>query len=148
MGFFSKLRDIAYDFVYREGDFTLQFFADFFRGTDKVNRKAHQQPPKQSKQEEPFTYDERLFFDGLLKRKQGEKQIAYWKRKKALLKMTDKKRFVREAMDAQKQKEKGDDTARKLKIERESKKRRQEMQRVKMAKYDAIEKTESRGMKS
>tara|TARA_Y100000389_G_C17186874_1_gene376848 strand:+ start:230 stop:670 length:441 start_codon:yes stop_codon:yes gene_type:complete len=145
MGFFSKLRDIAYDFVYREGDFTLQFFADFFRGTD--DRKARQQPSKQSQKEEPFTYDERLFFDGLLKRKQGEEQMAYWKRRKALLKMTDKKRFVHEAMDAQKQQKKGEDKARKFEIERESKKRRQEMQRVKMAKYDAIEKKESKGMK-
>ncbi|MCU7909053.1 MAG: hypothetical protein KZQ71_10750 [Candidatus Thiodiazotropha sp. (ex Lucinoma aequizonata)] len=50
MDFFEKILDLTYRFVKREGDFSLQFFADFIRGTST----RQDEKIKKSKSEVPL----------------------------------------------------------------------------------------------
>lgn len=111
-GFFSWLRDKAYDFVYNEGDFVLQFTADLIRGEDPVRENRHIQRQmnyreQKTNSEKRLSNKEYAVFLDLLKRNLGEDQVAYWKRKKACLLSNNKqglvKRHSKNMNDKQKQ---------------------------------------------
>ena len=112
IGIWPWLRDKMYDVVYSEGDFVLQFVADFFRGAEPAREARHLKrqvefqasrgqhssgknvkKPIQS-QRKPLNKAEQKIFVDLLKRKPSEKQIPYWKRKKALLSNPNKRELV------------------------------------------------------
>lgn len=100
-GLFSWLRDKAYDFVYNEGDFVLQFGADLIRGVDPVRENKHIQRQmnyreQKTNSEKRLSNKEYAVFLDLLKRNPGEDQVAYWKRKKACLLSNDKQALVKQ----------------------------------------------------
>jgi hypothetical protein len=96
-GIFSWMRDRAYDFVYYEIGTGLDFVGDLFRGPSGYSQSLHRQTQKAQKrtpQAKPLTKAEQAVFLSILKRKPSEPQMAYWKRKKALLRHPDKKALV------------------------------------------------------
>ena len=93
------LRDQAYDFLYYDVGTALDFVGDMFRGPSGYSKSLHRQAAKagaKGKPEKPLTRSERAVFAQMLRRKAGEPQIAYWKRKKALLTHPDKHDLVRQ----------------------------------------------------
>ena len=97
--FFSKIREKAYQFVDREGGFALHFLADFIRGSSTYKEKkaqAHHRP------EIPLTVEEKRIYQTLLQRRKGEKQLDYWRRKRAMNNLNDKKSLVQEVIGIQK----------------------------------------------
>lgn len=140
MNIFHKMRDAAFRFIEREGDFSLHFFADFIRGPSAVEEKKK---TKQAKAEKPLTHDEQQVFNELLQRRKGEDQIAYWKRKKAMLNMADKKSVVQEEIAARKQRNRSTKQEYLIETERERRKLQMQMQRIKTAKYDSIQQKNS-----
>ena len=118
IGIWPWLRDKMYDVVYSEGDFVLQFVADFFRGAEPAREARHlkrqmkfqasrgqHSSTKHVKntvkiQGKPLNKAEQKIFMDLLKRKPSEKQIPYWKRKKALLSNPNKRELVMRHVDA------------------------------------------------
>lgn len=107
IGLWPWLRDKMYDVVYSEGDFVLQFVADFFRGPEPAREERHlrrqmsYQAGKQTS-EKPLTKSEQASFADLLRRKASEPQMIYWKRKKALLAAPNKQQIVAQFTDLQK----------------------------------------------
>lgn len=104
-GVFSWLRDQAYDFVYYEIGTGLDFVGDMFRGPSGYSQSLHRQAAKaqtRTPQAKPLTQSEQAVFLEMLKRGTSEPQMAYWKRKKALLNNPDKKDLVdqQRALDA------------------------------------------------
>ena len=96
-GIFSWLRDQAYDFVYYEIGAGLDFVGDMFRGPSGYSKSLHRQSNKaqaRTPKTKPLTQSEQAVFLGMLKRGTSEPQMAYWKRKKALLNNPDKKELV------------------------------------------------------
>lgn len=92
-----KLRDRAYDTVYRDGDFALQFVGDLIRGPSETRDTAFhkRQLMRQGKQQgKTLTYEERQAFLEISKRQEGEKPLDYWKRRKALLESKSKKEIA------------------------------------------------------
>ena len=134
MGFFERMLDFTYRFVKREGDFSLQLFADFIRGPS-IRR---DEKIEKSKSEIPLTYDENKIFQELLKRKQGEDQVAYWKRKKAMLNMADKKGFVQQEIQLRQQQTKGKNKEQVIGEQIQKRKLEAQMQRIKSAKYNSL----------
>ena len=113
-GFFSWLRDRAYDFVYYEIGTGLDFIGDMFRGPSGYSQSLHKQSDKaqaKHKPEMPLTRDEKAVFVDMLKRTEGEPQVMYWKRKKALLNNPDPKGLVAQqiALQAEMSKRRGGD---------------------------------------
>ncbi|MBL4745901.1 MAG: hypothetical protein JKY08_06000 [Flavobacteriaceae bacterium] len=115
-GFFSWIREKAYDFVYNEGDFALQFTADLIRGVDLVRENKHlkrqvkyhehkkirTQSNQSYKPERPLTTNEQLVFVEIVKRKAGEPQMIYWKRKRILLASNNKLDLITQHKDMKK----------------------------------------------
>ena len=134
MGFFERMLDLTYRFVKQEGDFSLQFFADFIRGPS-IRR---DEKIKKSKSEIPLTYDENKIFQELLKRKQGEDQVAYWKRKKAMLNMVDKKGLMHQEILFRKQQKKDKNKEQVIGEQIQKRKLEVQMQRIKSAKYNSL----------
>ena len=130
MSIFTKMRDATFNFIEREGDFTLHFFADFVRGHSPNKHR------KQKLKEEPLTKKEQAVFKQILKRRKNETQIEYWKREKAMLNMKDKKAFIKRAMDDKKQQEKSKikDKNKERLFMAEKEKRRRQLQKMKIAK--------------
>ena len=95
-GIFEWLRDQAYDFVYYEIGTGLDFVGDLFRGPSGYSQSLHRQAQKAQKRtaEKPLSKTDQAAFAALLKRQPSEGQVAYWKRKKALLRHPDKKALV------------------------------------------------------
>lgn len=120
VGPFEWLRDRLYDFVNTEGDFALQFMADFIRGPDPVREEKHLKRQmrfqagkgrysatrdvkrRAKSQEKPLNEAEQKIFVDLLRRKPGEKQLPYWKRKKSLLNNPNKRELVKSHQEQQK----------------------------------------------
>lgn len=111
--FLQRLRDKAYDIVYSEGDFILQFTADFIRGPDPVRDDRHIQRQVKhwngrtvkgqgATSPKPLTVEQQRIFAKILKRKPSESQVAYWKRKKALLQTVDKQGLVKRHLQSEK----------------------------------------------
>lgn len=105
-GIFSWLRDQAYDFVHYEVGAGLDFVGDLFRGPSGYSQSLHRQMEKAQTrvpQAKPLTKDEQAIFAQMLKRQESEPQMAYWKRKKALLGNPDKQNLVAQqrALDAE-----------------------------------------------
>lgn len=112
IGPFEWIRDRLYDFVNIEGDFALQFMADFIRGPEPAREENHLKRQMQFQAEKgqhsslrnvkkarpgqgkPLSKVEQTIFVDLLKRKPSEKQVPYWKRKKALLNNPSKRELV------------------------------------------------------
>ena len=94
MKFLMKMLDASVRFIEREGDYALHFFADFIRGNTKYT--AHS---SSDLLEVPLSYEETRVFEELLQREKGEKQIDYWKRKKAMLNMQDKKAWFSKRLE-------------------------------------------------
>ena len=104
-GIFEWLRDQAYDFVDYERGTGLDFVGDMFRGPSGYSKSLHRQSTKaeqRTPQAKPLTRAERAVFADMLKRQSTEPQMAYWKRKKALLGNPDKQGLVKQqcALDA------------------------------------------------
>ena len=102
---FTWLRDRAYDFVYYDIGTALDFVGDMFRGPSGYSKSLHRQSEKaqaRTPKSKPLTKSEQVVFLGMLKRGTSEPQMAYWKRKKALLNNPDKKDLVdqQRALDA------------------------------------------------
>ncbi len=98
-GIFSWLRDQAYDFVFYEIGAGLDFVGDMFRGPSGYSQSLHRQAAKAQMQTplaKPLTKSEQTIFAGMLKRNPAEDQVAYWKRKKALLAHPDKQGLVQQ----------------------------------------------------
>lgn len=96
-GVLSWLRDQAYDFVYYDIGTGLDFVGDMFRGPSGYSESLHRSAKKHDQRhapETPLTKTEQATFVEMLKRTPGEPQMAYWKRKKALLNTADKKDLV------------------------------------------------------
>lgn len=90
----KTFRDRAYDAVYRDGDFALQFVGDLIRGPSETSDKAfhNRQLTRHAKRYgKTLNYEERQAFLELSKRQDGEKPLDYWKRRKALLENSNKK---------------------------------------------------------
>lgn len=101
-GFFSWLRDQAYDFVYYEIGAGLDFVGDLFRGPSGYSESLHRQTNKaqaRTPEAQPLTKAEQAVFTEMLKRTPAEPQMAYWKRKKALLGNPDKQGLVAQQLD-------------------------------------------------
>jgi hypothetical protein len=97
---FSWLRDRAYDLVYHEGGAILDFVGDLIRGPSGYTQSLERQTRKAEtrlKPEKPLSARETQAFAAMLRRQEGEEQIAYWKRKKALLRHPDKRALLRQA---------------------------------------------------
>jgi hypothetical protein len=104
-GIFSWFRDQAYDFVYYEIGAGLDFVGDLFRGPLGYSKSLHRQTDKaqaRTPEAKPLTKAEQAVFTKMLKRTPAEPQMAYWKRKKALLGNPDKQDLVAQqvALDA------------------------------------------------
>lgn len=104
-GLFAWMRDRAYDFALYEIGTGLDFVGDLFRGPSGYSGSLHRQAAKAQKwvpTAKPLTKAEQTQFAAMLKRQPPEGQVAYWKRKKALLRHPDKKALVTEqnAQDA------------------------------------------------
>lgn len=98
-GLFSWVRDRAYDFVYYELGAGLDFVGDLFRGPSGYSQSLHRQTDKaqtRAPAAKPLTKADQAIFVEMLRRKPSEPQIAYWKRKKALLNNPDKLDLVRQ----------------------------------------------------
>lgn len=96
-GLFSWLRDQAYDFVYYEIGAGLDFVGDLFRGPSGYSESLHRQSDKaqaRTPKAKPLTKSEQTVFTDMLKRQPSEGQVAYWKRKKALLNHPEKQALV------------------------------------------------------
>lgn len=96
-GLFSWMRDRAYDFVYHEIGAGLDFVGDLFRGPSGYSESLHRQASKahgRTPTAPPLTISEQRAFADMLHRRAGEGQVAYWKRKKALLNHPDKKALL------------------------------------------------------
>lgn len=94
-GFLSWVRDQAYDFVYYEIGTGLDFIGDLFRGPSGYSQSLHRQAEKaKTPKGKPLSKAEQGLFATMLKREPGEGQVAYWKRKKALLRHPDKHALV------------------------------------------------------
>ena len=94
---FSWMRDRAYDFVYYEIGAGLDFVGDLFRGPSGYSGSLHRQAERAQKRTptaKPLSKSEQVVFAAILTRQPSEPQMAYWKRKKALLKHPDKKALV------------------------------------------------------
>ena len=118
IGLWPWLRDKMYDVVYSEGDFVLQFVADFIRGPEPAREAKHLKrqvqfqasrgqhssvknvkKPIQS-QGKPLNKAEQKIFVDLLRRQASEKQVTYWKRKKAMLNSPNKHELIKRHNDA------------------------------------------------
>ena len=98
-GILSWLRDQTYDFAYYEIGAGLDFVGDLFRGPSEYSESLHRQASKAQTRTEkthPLSKAERAEFAGLLHRRADEGQVAYWKRKKALLGVPDKKQLMKQ----------------------------------------------------
>lgn len=98
-GIFSWLRDQAYDFVYYEIGAGLDFVGDMFRGPLGYSQSLHRQTEKaQTRPADatPLTKAEQMIFTSMLQRSPAEGQVAYWKRKKALLGAPNKQGLVKQ----------------------------------------------------
>jgi len=98
-GIFAWIRDQAYDFVYYDVGAGLDFVGDLFRGPSGYSQSLHRQTNKaqaRTPKATPLTKAEQATFAGMLKRTSSEGQVAYWKRKKALLGVPDKKHLVKQ----------------------------------------------------
>jgi hypothetical protein len=97
-GVFAWLRDQAYDFVYYEIGAGLDFVGDLFRGPSGYSGSLHRQADKAQARRpkaKSLSKMEQAKFAGLLHRRAREGQVAYWKRKKALLNHPDKKALLK-----------------------------------------------------
>lgn len=101
VGFIPWIFNQVSTFIAQEGDFALQFMADFIRGPDygrettHLNRQVDYQtrkavPTQTAGAEKPMTKGEKQVFVNMLRRKPSEPQMIYWKRKKAILNSTNK----------------------------------------------------------
>jgi hypothetical protein len=93
-GVLKTFRDRAYDAVYRDGDFALQFVGDLIRGPSETSDQAFhkRQLARQTRRHgKALSYEERQAFLELSKRQDGEKPLDYWKRRKSLLENSNKK---------------------------------------------------------
>lgn len=124
VGFLPWLFDQINTFITIEGDFALQFMADFIRGPEPAREERHLQRQMQfqagkrrhsstknvksatKSQGKPLSKAEQKIFVDLLKRKPSEKQVPYWKRKKSLLSNPNKRELVMQHTDALKLAEK------------------------------------------
>jgi len=98
-GLLTWLRDLAYDFVYYEIGTAVDFVGDLIRGPSGYSKSLHRQTERaeaRAKTETPLTKAEKQVFVDMIRREPGEPQIAYWKRKKALLANPDKKDLVQQ----------------------------------------------------
>jgi hypothetical protein len=98
-GIFSWLRDQAYDFVYYDISAGLDFVGDLFRGPSGYSQSLYRQADKaqaRTPDAKPLSKAEQATFAEMLKRTPSEGQVAYWKRKKALLGVPDKKQLMKQ----------------------------------------------------
>lgn len=98
-GFFSWLRDKAYNFVYYDIGTGLDVLGDLFRGPSSYTQSLHRQAEKsqaRTPNAKPMTKADQAVFAEMLRRTQSEPQMVYWKRKKALLKNPDKLGLVKQ----------------------------------------------------
>jgi len=132
---FRKMREKAYHFVDREGGFALHFMGDFIRGpsSDK-DKKVH----TDFRPEIPLTVEEERIFKTLLQRRKGEKQLDYWRRKRVMNNFNDKKSLVQDVIGIQKRKKQLDQQRDTVAIQKEKHRLEIQMQRIKMAKFDAL----------
>ena len=140
MKFLMKMLDASVRFIEREGDYALHFFADFIRGNTKYT--AHS---SSDMSEVPLSYEETRVFEELLQRKKGEKQIDYWKRKKAMLNMKDKKGMVQQEIGRRSELEKLTIKQHLVTDERQKRKLEAQMRNIKAVKYDLTSKPCGRG---
>jgi len=103
-GVLKTLRDRAYDAVYRDGDFALQFIGDIIRGPS-IDRNAAFSKRHNKKETSILTDAEHRIFAKMLVREQDENQVTYWKRRKALFNHENKKALIREYHNLEKRQE-------------------------------------------
>lgn len=132
MRLFHKIRDSLYHFVNTEGGFTLHFFSDLIRGASP--RSTTQQT---SQSQKPLNRSQQKVFDELLKRKQGEPQIAYWKRKKAMLNLADKESLVQQEIQSRKKQAQEQKKAQDIDELQEKRRLEMQMKRIRMARYSS-----------
>lgn len=98
-GFFSWLRDTAYNFVYYDIGTGLDVLGDLFRGPSSYTESLHRQTEKaqaRTPDAKPLTKADKATFAEMLRRTPSEPQMVYWKRKKALLQNPDKAGLVKQ----------------------------------------------------
>lgn len=133
MSLFEKVRDSLYNFVEREGGFTLHFFSDFIRGASP----KYKQKQRAKYSEEPLTRSQRKIFDELLQRRHGESQIAYWKRKKAMLNLADKQSLVQQELHARKEQAQQQKKTQTMNQVQQQRQLEMQMKRIRMARYSS-----------
>lgn len=107
--FMGWIRDRLYDTVFHVGATTQEFLWDMFQGpNDTRNQGYHSRilDSRHRRGELPLTSKERLSFDKMIVRAQGERQIDYWRRRRALLQFPNKKSLVSGYVALEKQKQK------------------------------------------
>lgn len=134
----AAIRDRAYDVVASEGDFALQFIGDLIRGLDADRGAAFvkrtQERHKTSK-EPPLNYEERVQFQELMQRQDGETIIEHWKRQKALLATEGKKDLARQYKALKSSKNKLESKKQRSAAEKEKRKLEEQFRQIKQARY-------------
>lgn len=133
MNLFQKIRDSLYNIVDSEGGFILHFFADLIRGGSPKYR----QQKRAEQSQKPLNRSQQKIFDEMLKRRQNESQIAYWKRKKAMLNLADKETLVQKEILSRKhqaQQHKKQQSREDIQAQRQQE---MQMKRIRMARYSS-----------
>lgn len=107
--FMGWIRDRLYDTVFHVGDTTQEFLWDMFQGPNDARNQGYHSRILDSRHRRgqlPLTSTERLSFEKMMVRSEGERLTDYWRRKKALLDFPNKKALVSgfDALEKQKQK--------------------------------------------
>ena len=138
---FSKIRDKAYNFVDKEVGTALHFFSDFIRGHTK---NEYNKINVNQKKEKRLTAEETKIFKTLLKRKKGEKQLDYWRRKRLINNLDNKKILVQEVIGIQKRQSYLNKQSDTISIKKEKQSLEMKMTRIKMAESNTLNKYSNR----
>ena len=134
----AAIRDRAYDVVASEGDFALQFIGDLIRGPDADRGAAflkRDQDRRKISKEAPLNYEERIQFQELMQRQDGETVIEHWKRQKALLAAEGKKDLVRQYKALKSSQDKLEGRKQSFAAEKEKRKLEEQFRQIKQARY-------------
>lgn len=107
--FMGLIRDRLYDTVFHVGDTTQEFLWDIFQEPNDTRNQGYHSRILDSchrRGDVPLTYTERLTFERMIVRSDGERLTDYWKRKKALLEFSNKRVLVSGLNALEKQKKK------------------------------------------
>jgi len=134
----AAIRDRAYDVVASEGVFVLQFIGDLIRGPDTDRGAAfvkRDQERRKINKEPALNYEERVQFQELMQRQDGETIIEHWKRQKVLIATEGKKDLVRQYKALKSSRQKLEGKKQSSAAEKEKRKLEEQFRQIKQARY-------------